>query len=123
MKTQILEGNKLIAEFMGFIFYDDENKYYHIKDGYFLCEPSQLKYHSSWDWLMLVVEKIENVNPENNVYETDFSFQFTNRVTEYSCCVFMLHANEELFTVDAPTRIESAWLAVVEFIKWYNKNK
>lgn len=52
----ILEGNKLIAAFM---------EHYHINDGYYRVTPQkcyhleELQYHSSWDWLMPVIEKID----------------------------------------------------------------
>jgi len=46
MKPQ--EANKLIAEFMG-------NGYRH---------TSQDRYHTSWDWLMPVVGKIYDQNPD-----------------------------------------------------------
>ena len=44
-----MNNNKLIAEFMGYVYEDDT--------------PSvELPpYHMSWDWLMPVVEKIEQV--------------------------------------------------------------
>lgn len=51
--------NKLIAEFMGVVFHDDENQYYNA-DG--LHIGNTLQYHTSWDWLMPVVRKIENEN-------------------------------------------------------------
>jgi len=46
-----MNNNKLIAEFMGYEVhpvYEDERH--------------DLQYHTSWDWLMPVVEKIEQVN-------------------------------------------------------------
>ena len=49
-----MKDNKLIAEFMGVVFHDDENQYYNA-DG--LHIGNTLQYHTSWDWLMPVVEK------------------------------------------------------------------
>jgi len=54
-----MENNRLIAEFMGVVFHDDENQYYNA-DG--LHIGNTLQYHTSWDWLMPVVRKIENEN-------------------------------------------------------------
>ena len=57
-----MNDNKLIAEFMGVnvITLDDvrknKNPYFSSADGYL---EDDLKYHTSWDWLMPVVEKIE----------------------------------------------------------------
>ena len=62
----ISEGNKLIAEFMGLATYQSEHKLgrknkptFVIKDNKHLT-IRQVKYHSSWDWLMPVVAKISN---------------------------------------------------------------
>ena len=51
--------NKLIAEFMGAFF--DDNGMTRICGQYGLerVNDLSLKYHTSWDWLMPVVEKIE----------------------------------------------------------------
>jgi len=54
-----MKDNKLIAEFMGVVFHDDENQYYNA-DG--LHIGNTLQYHTSWDWLMPVVDRIEQVN-------------------------------------------------------------
>ena len=51
----IMKENKLIAEFMGVVFHDDENQYYS-SDGMYIDDT--LKYHTSWNWLMPVIEKI-----------------------------------------------------------------
>ena len=71
------EGNKLIAEFMG---YDNTRNYYCCDNlmcvhegGYkepwrargqddwtYWGTPDMMKYHSSWDWLMPVIGKISN---------------------------------------------------------------
>ena len=53
-----MNQNKLIADFMGVVFHDDENQYYNA-DG--LHIGLDLKYHTSWDWLMPVVEKCFDV--------------------------------------------------------------
>ena len=70
-QEEILEGNKLIAEFMGgkevdwfserviMIPYSDEltiHNYFGKAKGYML--DREIKYHSSWDWLMPVLDKI-----------------------------------------------------------------
>lgn len=51
------EGNRLIKVFMGlgdFIFFEMDSEFPYERDG----TDTDLKYHSSFDWLMPVVEKI-----------------------------------------------------------------
>lgn len=57
MDKQIQEGNKLIAEFM--MLSKVEGDLYPIA-GY-LTPAEQLGYHTSWDWLMPVIEKISKI--------------------------------------------------------------
>jgi len=98
-KKEILEGNKLIAEFMvgceiieGTVI--RKTKYYNFPDH---CSTkyliSDMKFHSSWDWLMPVVEKIEPLSSGE----------------------FSLH---DFVSAD----IKAIWASCVIFIKWYNKN-
>ena len=56
-QEEIIEGNELIAKFME---YEIPNQTYVklkwiVYDGVF----QSMKFHCSWDWLMSVVEKIE----------------------------------------------------------------
>lgn len=120
-KEEIIAGNKLIAEFMGLE-----------KDGNFWYKPtgnteglmytnkySKLKYHSSWDWLMPVVEKIEKVElPENVVIEVG--------IWANQCEIGTVHQTKETFMIAGSTgkdKISFVFEAVVEFINWYNQNK
>lgn len=105
---EILEGNKLIAEFMGFefnkskIIYDptDTNP-----EGKLIGYPlSNLKYHSSWDWLIPVIDKIHSSNYYVDYYLSELG-QFNNGV----------HINTKF--------IEVSFDSVIEFIKWYNSKQ
>ena len=51
IKEEILSGNKLIDEFLNCTIYD----YHDFLDNAY---AQKLKYHSSWDWLMPVFQKI-----------------------------------------------------------------
>ena len=76
MNTQ--ENNKLIAEFMGLIIRDkdgnlptssQQHKLFVEEEWdklYFVSpySPNGLDYHESWDWLMPVVDKIEDMGCE-----------------------------------------------------------
>ena len=54
-----MEDNKLIAEFMGYV-YDDDRFFMEDSEGVRLYEnlPHELQYHTSWDWLMPVVRQV-----------------------------------------------------------------
>ena len=52
-----MKNNKLIAEFMGHRYAKNRNA--HESSDYYY-EDIELEYHTSWDWLMPVIEKIEN---------------------------------------------------------------
>ena len=93
-----MEENKLIAEFMGLIESSIDKKYWteKTKEGIGKGELVELKFHKSWDWLMPVVEKIEQVHEG---------------------------VPQELIKLSLFSTIDEVYNAIIEFIKWYNKNK
>lgn len=115
------EGNKLIAEFMELPIHDGvsiaKTPLMLYEFNYNLHSTSELKFHTSWDWLMPVVDKIEG----NVDYEVDIANgictisapdkhqkdTFTNVI---ACVCFP----------EAKSKIEAVYKAVIEFIKWYN---
>lgn len=105
---EILESNNLIAEFMGdnFIIEDLKNRQMHCYG------TKKLEYHSSWDWLMPVVEKISEFKYEDG----DTAYPRTFGVIEDGKKMFRLNRHQ-LFRCD--TLIEATWLSVVNFIRWH----
>lgn len=105
-QEEIIEGNKLIAKFMGHS-QDDHLYGMVIDDKYYTY--TLMKYHSSWDWLMPVVKLC---------WEKTIEFQYDDE--EY------LHITEDIFHPDYSLsefmngNIESIWYRVISFIKWYN---
>ena len=65
---------------------------------------SEIKYHSSWDWLMPVIKKCYSINSPTN---QPFS-GIDKRVNDYNFW------NDNIIGVYAD---------VVEFINWYNESK
>jgi hypothetical protein len=99
MNTQ--ENNKLIAEFWGMELGDDKTMYYDDAENLHPPTPiNELKFHSSWDWMMPVVRRI--------VSDIELDLDYEN---EY---------REHLMDVVPFARIEDVYEAVVEFIKQYN---
>ena len=126
---EIIAGNKLIAEFLGweltprtlengwkFIWWerDDETRS-NPKGRRQLCYDTSLQYHSSWDWLMPVVEQFEN------------DLNMVVVILNKSCSIIPQGKTQSKSItkgyLTGETKIEGVWKAVVEFIKWYNSNK
>lgn len=91
----VLNGNKLIAEFMGTTYEQKKNTH------------GMVLYAISWDWLMPVVKKISQDLPEY----THITWEYISDKMIYSELAF------------ATNDISKVFKAVVEFIKWYNENR
>lgn len=117
---EITEGNKLIAEFDGYKFYNDAqgdfpNGYYCLKDNSLPMFPEDFCYHENWSWLMPVVEKIEK---NGCIVEIWMSLGKGCRIQK------VLTKIKNWQTVrESNSTIEAVWLAVIEFIKWHNQQK
>lgn len=93
-----MTDNELIAEFMGFPAWET-----YVDFGGMREEKKRLRkmqYHTSWDWLMPVVEKIANE------LEKDWP-----------------RASDGALSLRIGTPISVVYANVVEFIKWYNQSK
>ena len=127
---QILENNKLIAEFMelkqvkwpdekelfwvnnnfieDFTYFDDYSDDSKFDWGNSLPQTNKLIYNYSWDWLMPVVEKILKTIGVKCLDECD---------------------DKEWYVITGVTRltlgcpINFVFNRVVQYIKWYNENK
>lgn len=76
-----------------------------------------LLFHSSWDWLMLVVEKIETLETEDKRTFTIDMHLDSVLIFEYA-----LTADEVVFT-EGEGRLKNLHNACIEFVKWYNENR
>lgn len=108
----VIENNKLIAKFMGFINVTPNDPFFNVYENTEgdIIEIRSAEYHSSWDWLIPVVEKIENTDEEYDV-----------RILGQSAEVITYEGDIIIEMITSPTKIESVYKTVVEFIKWYNK--
>lgn len=119
---EILDGNKLIAEFCGLMHIplDDEFPYDSWRWKTDAVEPInknirtgiiyEVEYHISWDWLMPVGKKISDIFEEkvkSKDYMIDGGELFLSRILD-EVCYF---------------NIEKLWVAIVEYIEWYNINE
>ena len=105
----VLNGNKIIAEFMDcsvskpifeatqFLDHNGQS----LLIGY--ASLNNLDYHKSWDWLIPVIQKIDKI-----IGDDEF-----NKEKEFTYYNIFEYANE----------ITLLYKEVIKFIKWYNENK
>jgi hypothetical protein len=129
MKTD----NELIAEFMGVKeqqgFYDSyghDEPFWYTANDFFRTHSRSIpdvsfkeflehcKYDTSWDWLMLVVERIDSMMPTINIPEDLESLKNGTHPSDRYVDVVAL-------PISSP--ISEIYKAVVEFIIWYNQQK
>lgn len=108
--------NELIAEFMGTVtvvgfgvifpvgWANSQKRQYH---------TSELKFSTSWDWLMPVVEKIENM-----MFQVEIHTAYTNINGEFGD---VKYNQDSCFEAQEETKLIVTYRAVVRFIKWYNE--
>lgn len=115
-QEEIIKGNKLIAEFNGkgnYSYYGHSIELY----GTPHYPKNKIKYHISWDWLMPVVEKIIKE------YMTDYYNEYDMGIPNSYYVAIGSDGKYSSQGISKNSLIEATWLSVIEFIKWYNKNK
>jgi len=81
-----------------------------------IYKVNELLFHSSWDWLMPVVEKIESL-----IFDDDEYYNF-NILGGCYVIVISSHGNDLITSDRGQSKLECTYNAVIEFIKWYNEN-
>ncbi len=106
MEQEIIEGNKLITEFMSHkvegefvLLHDKYNGRYHI---------SNVKYNTSWNWLLPACNKfINETTPPKESRDANVYRSFCN----------------ELYNIICDFKIEPVFKHLAKAIKWYNQQK
>ncbi len=93
------------------IFYKYDTGEYRITNT---ATPESMKYHSSWDWLMPVVERIQ---------KEGFRTSIENNWTSIDGCVDETDGIWFETTGGNLDMMQATYEAVVKFIKWYNERK
>lgn len=119
------EENELIAKFMGKTIQPQVGTPEFVRWNGERCDYSyyEVAYHTSWDWLMPVVEKICK-----HVYDKEtidgVNFIFTAHLRTFGMFSedgkYMVRFNR-MSLHESENMIEATYHAVVEFIKWYNQ--
>jgi hypothetical protein len=104
--------NKLIAEFMGMTCHHNDKSVliFSTENGNDIVSIDDLKYHTDWNWLIPVVEKIENLGFEFFIVESRCKIAHN---TDKSI--------EIIFGFElVGKKINAVYYNCIEFIKWYN---
>lgn len=123
--------NEVIARFMGGTrvlhpeqrFFNEDFYGYVCHDGRWWNEKC-LKYQTSWDWLMPVVEKIESL--ENKRFGVCIDVLDT-MIMDYNCTGYdegeKVIIQTDIYPDNGDTKISITHAAVYQFITWYNDNQ
>lgn len=136
-KDEIIEGNKLIADFLGCNI-DASERYskpwYSEIGGRFFGYEDCLQFDEKWDWLMPVIEKIEALEVQGTERttiddNTEMTYSFIFVINGFQCTIDRdAHNGTEqdflnLYDCRNKNKIESTYKAVIAFIIWYKQIK
>jgi hypothetical protein len=103
-----IEGNKLIAEFMGAEFIENFGSYkFHYMEDSPHFVPKTMQYHSSWDWQLGAYKKMRNILQE---------FHKQDKHTVRKGDLIEVEYTLALMNVD----IGKCFEHLVQLIEWYN---
>jgi len=125
--VEVLEGNKLIAIYMGAKLLpfklngNIETLWQECEiDNVNGCDEDQLYFHKDWNGLMAVVEKICRIKVGDGIVYVEHSYPRSFGMLNDETGQIMVSLNG--FSLhQADTLIDACWEAVVEFIKWHNE--
>lgn len=120
---EILDGNIEIAVFDGYKkFKDGLGVTVYRKAGCLDIRPTDLDYQEHWELLMSLAEKICRLKIGDGIRDIDYPYLRTFGMLNTETGKIMVRFNG--FAVhEADTLREATWLAVVDFVKWYNQNE
>lgn len=101
-----IENDNLIRKFMGY------GKLNELETVFQRTEGRNKNWNNSWEWLMPVVEKIEN------------KIGHAVEICQENCVIYEHESKNSLnalFDIDSESKIDATYKAVVAFIHWLNK--
>lgn len=108
MKEQeIIEGNKLIAEFMDWSKAEQLEGYCAFNEAVYQYTYDELIFHFSWDWLVPAIKKCQEAFKNVDTFSKNFGVWKD------------LYIRIQIALNDFD--IEKVFSAVVEFVKYYNE--
>jgi hypothetical protein len=119
-------NNKIIAEFIGskLIKCDDLTMGYELPNGfpiyYKYYEPAALKFHSHWEWIMPVVEYIENGLPNNEKFKFKIALNGIS-IENLSNHPFDTRKICPVNLISLVSKMDGIYSAIIHFIQWHNQ--
>jgi hypothetical protein len=120
----IVKNNMLIAEFLGYKNTSPNNSSFNFyeKEGAKIIEAMSMNYNKSFDCLMPVIEKIENIIESNHIFcahayrigMSSFNIRIEKDRRFYEF---------EAYFIEYESKLSAFYSVVIQFIKWYNKHK
>lgn len=120
-QEEILEYNKLCAEFLGWKNLNDDSfpEYIDVNCDFFKLKD--LKFHSDWNWIHEVLKKITTIQYHWELINFHGTFEEKNCM---KCEIFSLRpyeSNNE-FSYKSSDEKEAVIQAINQFLIWYNEN-
>lgn len=89
---------------------------------------SDLKFNTSYDWLMIVVDKIESINKDSFLHNVGIEISKNKIKVNYSVQASLIYTFGNNYLEQAinkkthySNKLEALYNAVIYFIKWYNE--
>lgn len=148
-EEEIDQNNKLIAEFMGYQilhkkfqyrnFNSSNESYFENDEGEIVCDErgqevnlypdgdplsdlSELPFNSSWEWLMPVLEKIFRLKIGDGIEYVEYACARTFGMLNPETGQIMIRlSGSQLYQAD--TLIKATYMAVIDFLTWYNEER
>jgi len=122
-QKEILEYNKRCAEFLGYINLTPDDKdfdFYEKLDGVLgkMLEPKSMKFHSDWNWIMEVVEKIQTLDKLGGIVMIQ---QGRCKITSRMAGDNSVYADVSHYYLHGMKKQKEAVVqAINQFLIWYN---
>jgi hypothetical protein len=122
-QNEIIEGNKLIAEFIADRIDSNSGKTWILdfNEGiWHNVNQEDWAFYTSWDWLMPVIDKIEALDED---FEVQIGRNLYVKELTYNCIIHTEGGAVHFESDFTGNRISGVWKLIVEFIQWYNNQK
>lgn len=110
-QVTVEEMNRVIADFMDYLQLNQKTESPYLYAMRHAYDNGHLKYHSDWNWLMAVVDKINSLDGWAAI-NIDSGMVYVHKKKEP-----LVSYNR----LEFPKTIDSVYKAVYDFIIWYNQ--